>query len=158
DHRTAVGVADEDDGAVELVDNRRRVGSVVRDPAQRVRWRENGVAVADEPAEHRLPAGRLSGRAGNENNGRTRHDGFLSFRWAIGCPLLGPSGLSPDWHGCSPALDAGWQRCSSSQWCRTIASSSRLATDADDSADHPNQLGDRPLAGAERGDSFEMAE
>ena len=89
DHSTAVRVADEDDGAVELVDNRRRVGSVVREAAQRVRRRENGVTVIDEPVEHRPPAGRVSERAVNENNCRTRHDEFLSFRWAIAMPVAG---------------------------------------------------------------------
>jgi len=69
-------MTDEDHRAVELVDNRRREGGVVGDPAQRVRRRENGVTVADEPVEHRSPAGRVSERAVNENNCRTRHDEF----------------------------------------------------------------------------------
>jgi hypothetical protein len=56
-------MTDEDHRAVELVDNRRGEGGVVGDPAQRVRRRENGVTVADEPVEHRPPAGRVSERA-----------------------------------------------------------------------------------------------
>ena len=53
-------------------------GSVVGESAQRVRRRENGVTVADEPVIHRPPAGRVSERAVNENNCRTGHDVFLS--------------------------------------------------------------------------------
>src|SRR5207247_8303942 len=79
DHGAAVRMADEDDGAVDLVDDRRGVGSVVGEPAQRVRRRENGVTVTDEPVVHRPPAGRVSERAVNENDGRTRHNEFLSF-------------------------------------------------------------------------------
>src|SRR5262249_30283958 len=85
----AVRVADEDHGPLDLVDERRRVGSVVGEPAQRVRRREHGVTVADEPVEHRLPAGRVSERAVNENNCGTGHDWFLSSsmgNWDCGEP------------------------------------------------------------------------
>jgi len=77
-----------DDRALELAVNRRRVGSVVREPAQRVRRRENGVTVTDEPVEHRPRAGRVCERAVNENNGGTRHDEFLMSlmdNWAARC-------------------------------------------------------------------------
>ena len=87
DHSAAVRMADEDGGAVDLVDDRRGAGSVVREPAERVRRRENGVTVTDEPVVHRPPAGRVSERAVNENDCRTRHDVFLSFRGSIGTPV-----------------------------------------------------------------------
>ena len=56
-------------------------------------WKLRGFpdAFGDEPVDDRPPAGRISERAVNENDGRTGHDELLSFRWAIGCPLLGPS-------------------------------------------------------------------
>jgi len=50
------------------------------------------VTVADEPVEHRPPAGRVSERAVNENDCRTRHDEFLSSHGQLGCPLLDSSG------------------------------------------------------------------
>ena len=57
-----------------------------------VRRSENGVTVADEPVIHRPPAGRVSERAVNENNGGTGHDEFLSSHGQLGCPLLDSSG------------------------------------------------------------------
>jgi hypothetical protein len=45
-------MAREHDGAVELVDKRRQAGTVVRDPPQEVRRRENGVTVAVELVKH----------------------------------------------------------------------------------------------------------
>jgi hypothetical protein len=92
DHRAAIRVADEHHGTFDLVDDRRRERSVIREPAQRVRRRENGVTVADEPVIHRPPAGRVSERAVNENNGGTGHDEFLSSHGQSGCPLLDSSG------------------------------------------------------------------
>src|SRR5262249_33440086 len=50
-------------------------------------------AVADQPVEHRPPAGRVSERAVNENDGGTRHDELLSARWAIG-DLFAHEGIS----------------------------------------------------------------
>src|SRR5262249_10643863 len=91
-HSTAIRMADEHHGTFDLVDDRRREGSVVGNSAQRVRRSENGVTVADEPVIHRPPAGRVSERAVNENNGGTGHDEFLSSHGQLGCPLLDSSG------------------------------------------------------------------
>ena len=74
--------ADQITAVAELVDNRRRVGSVVGEPAQRVRRRKNGVTVADEPVKHRPPARSVSECAVNENDCRISHTEFLSFRGA----------------------------------------------------------------------------
>src|SRR5262249_46551073 len=79
DHGAAVRMADEDHGALELVDDRCRKGRVVGDAAQRVRRREHAVAVAGEPVVHRPAAGRVSERAVNENDCRAGHDDFLSL-------------------------------------------------------------------------------
>ena len=55
DHSAAVRMAHEHDGPVELVDQRLRVGSVVREPAQRVWRRENRVTIASEVVVHTPP-------------------------------------------------------------------------------------------------------
>src|SRR5215469_7099502 len=107
-------MADEDHGAVDLVDNRCREGGVVGDPAQRGRRRENGVTVADEPVEHRPPAGRVSESAVNENDCRTRHDEFLSSRGQLGCPLLDSSATFSRWLRPRASTTLAWTGATSS--------------------------------------------
>ena len=78
DHAAGVRVADEDDGAVELVDDGFEIGHVAGEPAQGKRRREQRVLAAVEEVEHAAPARGVSERAMDENDGWLGHGN--SFR------------------------------------------------------------------------------
>jgi hypothetical protein len=66
-------MADEHDGPVDLVDDRRDVGGVGRDPAKRIRGCDHRVLASVEPVEHGAPARGVSERAMDEHDRRLGH-------------------------------------------------------------------------------------
>ncbi len=73
-------MADEDDGAVELVDDRFEIGDVGGDPAQGKRGREQRVLAAVEEVEDAAPARGVSERAVDENDGWLGHENSFRVR------------------------------------------------------------------------------
>src|SRR3954454_1930139 len=71
---------DEHDGALELIDDRGRIGGVGRDPAKG-RWRrENRVVVTVETVEHGAPARSVSEGAVDEEDGGVGHASAPALR------------------------------------------------------------------------------